>query len=833
MKLNLFQLNILCALTFTLVLGAIVFSTQPRRRVNQAFLFLCIVLSVWLTSMGMGSLARTQWSAMFWIRQSSAASVLIPMAIYFLRLAIMDGQLSRRRFYLDAGTWVFFYSLIFVLCQTRFFLVSAVLPEQTSQIAEPVYGAGFFLFMGYLFVSLAFLIEVFRRDLRRAAGIQRTELQFILLGCIAALFFGVLFLALPNLLGMHEVAQLLPLSVVIFNATMAYGVATRSILDIPNVIRRMTATVALLAYLSVLYAGVWVASDWALGHVVKTDLPIDHLLAAIVVALAMSPVHGRMQRIAARLFVHSPPIDVGKTIQEANRILNTIGTLDELFEHFFGLVQRTLQPEHGRVLLLEDGQYIQRAALPANLASLALPDRHALIEEIRRGRNEPLVFDMIQRMKPTEDLLAAQREMARLNISAAVGIYAKGALEGLLLLGPRESARIYGSIEQSVLSGLSSQLAVSIESARLYTEVQNSRIYNDILLDRLVGGVIAVNSARQVTVFNREAQRMTGMAPADVLGQHMRNLPEALRAGLEQAFEQGGCRDVEAVLVEGERQTPVRLGSTVFHSHTGKVLGALLVFNDQTEMKKLEYQIRRTDRLASLGTLAAGMAHEIKNPLVSMKTFTQLLPERYDDPDFRNTFSGLLGEEVSRIDRIVNQLLRFARPAKPSLSPVSLHAIADNTLNLVKQQLRQRNIALNRQFEAEPDLILGDHDMLAQALLNFFLNAIDAMGERGALTVTTRVVEVPTKQLDLWGHPITVRRLRLSIEDSGPGIDPENLPHVFDPFFTTKASGTGLGLSVSHGIIQEHDGVIELDSELGRGTVFHLEFPLLAEEVQA
>jgi PAS domain S-box-containing protein len=423
--------------------------------------------------------------------------------------------------------------------------------------------------------------------------------------------------------------------------------------------------------------------------------------------------------------------------------------------------------------------------------------------------------------------------MKKHGVAAAVAIRSKGQLIGMMLLGYRQSARIYGSLEESVLSGLCDQLALSLENAKLYTEVENSRIYNDILLDRLVDGVIAVNANRIITVFNREAQRITGLERREVINNNIDILPEVLREAVESTFQYGGERDVDVMMQFHGRDVPLRYGGTPFHSHTGKALGVLLVFTDQTEVKKLEQQIRRTDRLASLGTLAAGMAHEIKNPLVAMKTFTQLLPERYEDPDFRNTFSNLVGEEVSRIDRIVNQLLRFARPAKPSLAPVTLHAVLDNTLNLLNQQIRHRNIRPAREYRASTDRILGDADMLAQAFLNFCLNAIDAMDDGGVLTVRTEIIEEPTNQFDLWGDPVTVDRLRLSIIDNGKGIPQEDLLHVFDPFYTTKASGTGLGLSVSHSIIVDHGGVIDIVSEIGAGTTFHLTFPLMTAEVAA
>jgi len=829
---NFFQTAILITLITNLVFGFIVISIKKKRLQNQGFFQLVLVLAIWLICLFSAAMATTNDSLAFWIKQSSASSALIPVALNILRLTLIHRDLSWPGLLFKSKNWFVTYPLVFIICQTSIFLQSAEVPVGDQAVAAPDYGPGFLVFAVYMAASVLVLFYSYAKDIRQSTGIEKVELEFVLVGCIVGFSVGVLLATLPTLTGVVELGQLLPLPVFAMDSILAYGVATRNLLDVPNVIRRILASIALLVYLGILYFVTWFGVDWITHQMSHTHLPIPHFIATLVVALAMSPAQGRMQQIANRLFVKSPPLDVGKTIQEASRILNTIATVDELLNQFALLIIRKLQSENLRIILLEDDTFRVKYSVHVAAEELTIHSDDPLIRAMS-DQAEPLVLDMIQRLRPTESLQQVEQRMRDLGVAALVGVYVKGHLIGLMLLGPRASTRIYGSVELAVLSGLADQLAISLENAKLYTEVQNSRIYNDILLDRLVGGVIAVNPSRRITVFNREAERITGISRDHILKAEISTLPSALFSAFDLAFDQGGSRDIDCSLMVGDREVPIRFGCTLFHSYTGKVLGALIVFTDQTEIKKLEQQIRRTDRLASLGTLAAGMAHEIKNPLVSMKTFTQLLPERYDDPDFRDTFSNLLGDEVSRIDRIVNQLLRFARPAKPSLTPVSLHAIIENTLNLVKQQLRQRNINLDRQFTAESDRIQGDSDMLAQAMLNFFLNAIDAIAERGNLVVRTEMIHVPTNQYDLWGHPVTVSRLRLSIQDNGPGIPPENLTHVFDPFFTTKASGTGLGLSVSHGIIHEHDGVIEVDSEVGRGTTFHLIFPLLASEVSA
>jgi two-component system sensor histidine kinase HydH len=336
-----------------------------------------------------------------------------------------------------------------------------------------------------------------------------------------------------------------------------------------------------------------------------------------------------------------------------------------------------------------------------------------------------------------------------------------------------------------------------------------------------------VNSDRIVTVFNQRAQKLTGLDESAVVDKPMSVLPSVLVEGLQTILNsQAGFRDKDMSIMLGDEEVPIRVSGSIFCGHTGNLLGALVVFNDMTMLKKMEEQIRRTDRLSSIGTLAAGMAHEIKNPLVTIKTFTQLLPHQHNDDDFRRTFFDLVGQEVKRIDTIVNRLLNFARPAKASLKQVSLHEIVENSLRLAEQQLLQHEIKLERRLDAKRCMIEADAEQLNQTFVNFFLNAIHAMGKGGTLTVRTSIIR-PSQDIPLVNGTQTGERIRVDIQDTGCGIAPENLSKIFDPFFTTKEDGVGLGLSVSHGIIQEHNGTIDVESEKGAGTVFHVQFPLL------
>ena len=239
--------------------------------------------------------------------------------------------------------------------------------------------------------------------------------------------------------------------------------------------------------------------------------------------------------------------------------------------------------------------------------------------------------------------------------------------------------------------------------------------------------------------------------------------------------------------------------------------------------KKIEAEMRRSDRLASLGTLAAGMAHEIKNPLVTLKTFTQLLPERYQDREFREKFSKLAGEEVDRINNLVEQLLNFARPGKPEFRLMDLGEVLNDTLLLLRNKMSSQSIMVKKNFTDRHLKLVGDRDKLRQVFLNIIINALDSMGMNGTLTIDGRVISnhhtggIDVHQGVDWKlHRLYSRdHVMVKISDTGKGIDSENLRHLFDPFFTTKETGAGLGLAIAHSIIEEHGGITDVESEVG------------------
>jgi len=242
------------------------------------------------------------------------------------------------------------------------------------------------------------------------------------------------------------------------------------------------------------------------------------------------------------------------------------------------------------------------------------------------------------------------------------------------------------------------------------------------------------------------------------------------------------------------------------------------------DLRQSQVLMRRTDRLRSLETIAAGFAHEIRNPLTSIKTFIQLTPQRKDDPEFIQGFSQIVLEDVHRIERLIQEILDYARYMDPTLTEEDVNIVVSSCLYFIDVKARSRGIKIEKELASMLPHVMLDRQQMKQVLLNLFINAMDAMGEHGG------TLRVRTRMMTKSEEPVWVQ---IEVEDTGHGISPENLDHIFDPFFTTKHEsgeneGTGLGLSIAHQIIREHQGYIQVRSTVGTGTVFFINLPSLA-----
>ena len=348
-----------------------------------------------------------------------------------------------------------------------------------------------------------------------------------------------------------------------------------------------------------------------------------------------------------------------------------------------------------------------------------------------------------------------------------------------------------------------------------------SQISWENMLTSLEDGVIVVDLHGKVSFYNQAAEVLTELSASQALQQPYSRLfkknlwlIDMVKKG--QPPQQSGTRGEGTFVTQGGRQTPISLAVSPLQDRYGRALGSILLLRDLTHRKELEEDLKRSDRLALLGTLAAGLAHEIKNPLGGIKGAAQLLRRSVARDSSLVEYADIMIREVDRVNLLIEQLLDLSRPAKLNLASLNVHELLDEVL-LLERETAQQGVVVKKQFDPSLPPVRGDRAQLTQVFLNLVKNALQAMEGQGCLTITTRI------ETDF--HIREQGRERgkfiwVDIEDNGPGIEDENLPHIFSPFFTTKNSGTGLGLAICHRIIKEHGGLIRVDSRERSGATF-------------
>lgn len=358
------------------------------------------------------------------------------------------------------------------------------------------------------------------------------------------------------------------------------------------------------------------------------------------------------------------------------------------------------------------------------------------------------------------------------------------------------------------------------------------------ILSGLVDGIVVTDQNGLVLVWNRAAEEMTGIASADALGKYaaavMVENPTVVNQIAKTLSTGRSYSDYDAeIAVKYQHPRPVGLVTSLLEDAAGNAGGVILTIRDQASVRELKDRMRRSDRLATLGMIAAGIAHEVKNPLVGISGAAQLMKselrsaersgKRTGSPAGQLEYLDVILKEADRLNKVLEGILDFTRLRPLELKACNVHSILDHVLLLNEENARQSAIVLARLYDPSLPEVLGNRDQLVQVFLNMVRNAIEAMPKGGKLTVVTRMSDQFTSvQADGKKHRLMV----VKVSDTGGGIKQEHLNDIFTPFFTTKDRGVGLGLALSYQIVQEHLGTIRVESQEKEGTTFSIYLPL-------
>jgi len=359
-------------------------------------------------------------------------------------------------------------------------------------------------------------------------------------------------------------------------------------------------------------------------------------------------------------------------------------------------------------------------------------------------------------------------------------------------------------------------LVQSYQSTR--ASLSRIKAFSDNVVENVPIGLLALDYQGKIAAFNRGAEAILQLSAPQTIGQPAdRIIPPELLDEIHHSKKQTDVIEKEIECkTAGGNMIPLEIGASSLKDENDVFLGNVLLFKDLTEVRTLRREVARSQRLASVGRLAAGVAHEIRNPLSSIKGFATYFKERYPDRPEDQQTADIMIQEVDRLNRVVGQLLEFAKPVPVKPKPVSLQALLNDSIKLIRDRAAEKNISIQTKNNTRMAEVRIDPDRINQVLLNLYLNAIDSMESGGELKV----------EISSDGQR---RNVVIQVSDTGRGISRENLSKIFEPYFTTKSTGTGLGLAIAHNIVEAMGGKITVVSDKEVGTTFTVALPNSAE----
>lgn len=809
-------------------LGALVLVRNPYKRAHRAFAALALNLGLWTLGVVFIVHAREPGWVLFWLRLTFVIASFIP-ASYHCFLCVFPGH----RFE-GSRLLLVILLLLAVASSIGAFTPYYVAPSQlrVSPDAPPgvTYGPVFLILLASIALTMLYGFPLLFRKLWSSSGLERRQIQHVLLGTAAFTTLATVTNVVCPALGFEDTEAYGPVFLVLMMGTFAYAMVRYHLLDIWFILSRTTVYAILTAAVALIFVSTIFLVHWAFSNGSGRLSAGPTLLAALVIAVVLEPLKEHAQLLLERT-VLKRRYDVHALLRRVSRSANHTVQLDELLEQVGQDIQETVGARSVRIMLVSETEpnvLITEYSTEPVEKETVLKDYGELLHYMRH-RNSPVALEEMIHSRPTPEHARVAHHLAELGAYLCVPLRSMTDLIGLLTLGQKRTQDIYSGEDMAVFATLAGPLSTSIENARLYRKLEEANLHRARILASMRGGVLAVDTNGRVQTVNQAASEFVGdVGP----GYALAALPKQIAEVLERTLATGcDLEDYETYLRRPDGQeTPVAMSASCLTSTDGALKGAMVMIYDLSTVKRLEQNVQRADRLSSLGTLAAGMAHEIKNPLVSVKTFTQLLPTRYTDAEFRTTFTDVVLSAVERIDSIVSRLLDFARPRPATFAPRNICKIVQDVLMLAENQAFKAGINVESRFSEPESFVNCDEQQLHQVFLNLILNAVEAMGQTGGGKLRISTVHGRMRLRQGWHRPVQdVESVVVSVQDTGRGIPEDQLEVIFNPFHTTKEHGSGLGLSVVHGIVAEHGGTISVDSVPGQGATFSVAFPLVRQ----
>jgi two-component system, NtrC family, sensor kinase len=686
---------------------------------------------------------------------------------------------------------------------------------------EMSYGSLFFL------AAAVVLWDSYRRA---STTILRQQLKWVTRGTVLAIVPYTLFYVVPYLMGSLPGAamKISALSLALLPLTFGYAIFRYRLMDVDLIFKRGVVYTLAAAIVVGLYFGL-VASVALLVHNWQPSSgPVGLILAVVVTALLFDPVRKWIQDRIDQFFYRTL-YDYRRTLLEFGRELGSETNLNTLLSSLIDRLSRTLAVDRMAIFLAgeQPGQLML-----AKSFGLTVPGNIDL-SFLNVPRPEPaghLFFENTHQVP--RETPEAQQAIARLDLNYYIPCHAQQKTIAVLGLGKTTQGDFLSSEDMELLETLGGYLGIAIQNGQLYASLQQKaaeyerlKDFNENIVESINVGVMALDMEDRIESWNAQMEVMYAVPRWQTLTQPMKAIfPAEFIDEYNRMRQDAGIRNLYKFRLKtpaGEVRT-VNVAIAPLVTRKFQVIGRLIIMDDITERIELEAQLSQADKLSSIGLLAAGVAHEVNTPLAVISSYTQMLAKQlHGDPQK----SGLLEKitrQTFRASEIVNNLLNFSRTSGSEIGDVDVNKVIADTLALLEHQFKVAKVDVQNALAQKLPPIQGNPGRLQQVFLNLFLNAKDAMPGGGTLRVAT-----------MNGESVSV-----CVSDTGSGIAPENIQRIYDPFFTTKNApregqprGTGLGLSVTYGIIQEHAGKIRVESHPGSGTTFTLDFPLSRKTV--